>query len=77
MFNHPNVFIQMVANALLGASLGLIAGLVFGFIIFFIGDVLPPFGGGGDGPQQIAPFLGMGCGTLVGALLGGLVGLKK
>ncbi|MBI2473328.1 hypothetical protein HYV70_02125 [Candidatus Uhrbacteria bacterium] len=77
MFNHPNLFIRMVANALAGASLGLIAGLVFGFIILFISSyALPPFLEG-DGPQQVAPFLGMGCGTLVGAFLGGLVGLKK
>ena len=76
MFNHPNLFIRMVANALAGAALGLIAGLVFGFIIRFISYAIPPFIEG-DGPEQIAPFLGMGCGTLIGAFLGGLVGLKK
>ncbi len=65
----------MVANALAGATIGLIAGLVFGFIIRFISDMIPLIEG--DGPEQIAPFLGMGCGTLIGAFLGGLVGLKK
>ena len=76
MFNHPNLFIRMAANALAGASLGLIAGLLFGLTIGFISYfVIPSFSG--DGPHQIAPFLGMGCGTLVGAFFGGLVGLKK
>ena len=75
MFSHPNIFIRMASNAIAGAALGLIAGLLFGFIIRFISTMLMPVFA--EGPQTIAPFLGMGCGTLVGAFLGGLVGLKK
>jgi fructose-specific phosphotransferase system IIC component len=66
----------MSTHALLGALLGLIAGLVFGVIIQYINTyvTLAP---DSDGPHVIAPFLGMGFGTLVGAILGGLVGLKQ
>lgn len=67
----------MSAHALAGALLGLVTGLVFGLLIQLITSFLPSFNEMGDGPHQIAAFLGMGFGTLVGALLGGVVGLKK
>lgn len=66
----------MASNAMAGALLGLFAGLLIGIFIRFIGGMFPPFASQ-EGPHQIAPFLGMGFGTVIGALLGGMVGLKN
>jgi len=76
MLNHTDPFIRMAVHAILGALLGLLAGLVVGLFIRFVGSMIPPFVGE-QGPQDMAPFLGMGFGTLVGAIFGGVVGLKK
>ncbi len=77
MLNHPNSFVQMAVHAIIGSLLGLTAGLVIGFIIMYIGGLIPPFTDASEGPHQIAPFLGMGFGSVIGALLGGLVGTKR
>ena len=74
MFNHSNPFIRMASYAILGAFLGLIVGLVLGIIIGFITDLTFS---GSEGPQDLASFLGMGFGSLIVAILGGFVGLKK
>lgn len=76
MLNHPNPFVQMTAHAFAGALLGLIGGLVLGLVIQGISNFMIPTDLG-DGPWQVAPFLGMGFGSVIGALLGGLVGIKK
>lgn len=77
MFHNNDPFIRMTAHALAGGFLGLVAGLLFGLLIQLITSFLPVFSMMEEGPHQIAPFLGMGFGSLVGALLGGAVGLKK
>lgn len=71
---HP--FIMMVFYALLGALIGLVTGFIFGLIIYGIAtflyekDIL-------QGMYPVATFLGMGCGTVLGAILGGFVGIRK
>ena len=68
--------INIFKNALAGALAGLISGLIFGLLIWAITlvvsntlDDMPP--------RALAAFLGMGFGTLAGAVFGGLVGLKE
>lgn len=75
MAKSSSVFLNMLRDAVGGAVAGLIAGLIFGLAIKFIGMIVTP--GGSIGPESLAPFLGMGFGTLVGAVLGGLAGLKN
>jgi uncharacterized membrane protein len=74
---HKHAFIEMVKSSLLGAIIGLIAGLLLGLIIQAISSVTLPLSMMMSGPQVMAPFLGMGFGTIVGALLGGAVSMKK
>lgn len=76
MLKHPNPFVQMVAHAFAGAVLGLVAGLILGLIIQGINSLMVA-ADMGDGPWQVAPFLGMSFGSVIGALLGGLVGTKR
>ena len=76
MMHHQDPFIRMASHAVAGAFLGLLFGLLIGLIIFAVGGVIPPFAGG-EGPHQIAPFLGMGFGSFLGALFGGTVGIRK
>lgn len=68
-------FLNVLRDAVGGAIAGLIAGLILGLAIKYISIILLPFEG--EGPDMLAPFLGMGFGTLVGAILGGLAGLKN
>lgn len=70
-------FVFMAAYALAGAGLGLISGLLFGLIIQSLSGMLIAEFNDPNGPGMIAPFFGMGFGTLVGAVLGGLSGLKR
>lgn len=77
MVNHPNPFVQMAMHAFAGALLGLVAGLVLGLVIQWISFFVLSGELAGDGPWQVAPFLGMGFGSVIGALLGGFVGIKK
>ncbi len=67
--------LNVLRDAVGGAVAGLIAGLILGLAIKFISIILLPFDG--EGPDMLAPFMGMGFGTLVGAILGGLAGLKN
>ncbi|TAL50897.1 hypothetical protein EPN81_01430 [Patescibacteria group bacterium] len=69
-------FINMLRDAVGGAIAGLIAGLILGVAIKYITLIVLPseFQGG---PAIFAPFCGMGLGALVGAVLGGIVGLKR
>lgn len=69
-------FIPVVHHGIGGAVYGLIAGLVLGLAIQAITMFL--LGPNGDLEiATIAPFFGMGLGSLVGAILGGLAGLKE
>jgi len=76
MINHSDPFIRMAANAFMGAIFGLVGGLVLGLVIQYVSTFLIP-ANLGDGPWQVAPFLGMGFGSAIGAMLGGLVGIRK
>lgn len=76
MAKSSSVFLNMLRDAVGGAVAGLIAGLILGFAIQAISFLLNPVALQ-EGPGTIAPFLGMGLGTLVGAILGGLAGLKN
>lgn len=67
--------INVIKSALIGAFAGLVSGLAFGLLIWFVTLLLSsslemP-------PRQLAAFLGMGFGTLAGAIFGGMVGLKE
>lgn len=68
--------LHMITDALGGAVAGLIAGLFFGLVIKYLTLLVSP-ALSVDGPGIVAPFLGMGLGTLTGAVFGALVGLKK
>ena len=67
--------ISVIKSALIGAFAGLISGLAFGLLIWLITFLvsssldMPP--------RALAAFLGMGFGTLAGAIFGGMVGLKE
>ena len=76
MAKQSSSFLNMLRDAVGGAIAGLIAGLILGIAIKYISIILLPdvFE---EGPHIIAPFLGMGLGTLVGAILGGLAGMKN
>lgn len=76
MINHSNPLIRMAANAFTGAVFGFIGGLILGFIIQYTSLFLIP-AGFEDGPWQVATFLGMGFGSVIGATLGGFVGMRK
>lgn len=75
MAKTPTPFLNVMRDAVGGAVAGLIAGLILGYAIMIISFLLNP-AAFEQGPGSIAPFLGMGLGTLVGAVLGGLAGLK-
>lgn len=69
----------MMVNALIGAAAGLVAGLIFGSLINVISYYMysPMMNAMGPGMLMPGAFLGMSTGTFLGAVLGGLVGLKK
>ena len=69
-----SLFLSVLRDAIGGAVAGLVAGLILGLAIKFISLILLPIGD--EGPNMLAPFLGMGFGTLVGSILGGLAALR-
>ena len=71
-----NPFLRMVVLALIGALLGLVSGFILGWIMYGLGIMFyePDMR---MGMYYTAPFLGMAFGTLAGAVLGGIVGIKK
>lgn len=73
--NH-DPFAPVMHHGIGGAVYGLIAGLVLGLGIQGIMMFLMGPGGDLEFPQ-VAPFLGMGFGSLIGAVLGGIAGLKE
>ena len=73
-------FIRMLLGALLGTVLGIIFGLLFGLIIAWATSNLFPKHMGydpGSMPYEMASFLGMGAGAIIGSILGGIYGNKK
>ena len=68
--------VNVVGNALFSALIGLFAGLALGLIIWGVTKLIqtdPHF----DMPREAAAFLGMGFGTVVGAVFGGVLGMKE
>lgn len=78
MFGEKKVtklFWGTVMYMLLGALVGVLAGLVFGLFIGFVTETVAA-----DNSEEfmsVASFLGMGIGTLLGAIFGGRVGYNK
>lgn len=73
-------FVRMLLGALLGIVLGIIFGLLFGLVIAWAsGSLFPKTMGYGPGPMpyEMASFLGMGAGAIIGSILGGIYGNKK
>ena len=68
--------INVVKKALITAIIGLFAGLLFGLVIWAMAlmvsssDFEIP-------PREIVAFLGMAFGAVMGAIFGGIVGLKE
>lgn len=75
MLKHSDPFIQMTINSLAGAVIGMMVGLILGLIIQKLEGYISPIEG--EGPAMISSFLGMGFGTVIGSILGGIVGIKK
>lgn len=65
----------MFVFAISGSVLGILAGLGLGVLIGYIHMLL--YGAIKDSPQEFASFLGMGCGAVIGAILGGITANKK
>lgn len=72
-------FLSVVYYGSLGAFAGLLAGLVFGLIIYVVLSLTLPVSvmGGDMMPIPMILMLGMGWGTLIGGIFGGVVGLQK
>ena len=71
-----NHFYCMVLKGLLGAVIGLAAGFLLGWVmyglgrIFYSADMMA-------GLYYSFPLMGMACGTLIGAIMGSIAGIKK
>lgn len=70
-------FLSAILHGLLGAVIGLFSGLVLGILIFWIGNAMSFLDEEVVGLYNAAPFFAMGCGSILGSLMGGLAGLKK
>lgn len=70
-------FLRVIVHGFLGALAGLIAGLILGMLIAWLGNTFADIGEGVDDVYEIALFLGMGFGSVIGGLFGGTVGLRK
>lgn len=73
--NH-DALIRLVSYSLISAVAGLIGGFLLGYLIYGVGYVFYPH----DITRSLyygAPFLGMSFGTAIGAVLGGVVAIKK
>lgn len=67
---------QLMCYALSSAFVGLISGFLLGYLIYGIGYLFYP-ADISEGLYYVAPFFGMGLGTTIGAVLGGIVAIKK
>ncbi len=68
--------LKLMAYALISAVVGLVSGFLLGYLIYGIGFLFYPEEIS-EGLYYGAPFLGMSFGTVIGAVLGGLVAIKK
>jgi len=67
---------KMAVYAIVTSLLGLLAGLILGLLIYWIMTFILI---SSDAEEFIllAPFFGMAWGSILGAIMGGIVGLKK
>lgn len=75
MLNSNSSFVRMSTGAMLGIALGVAGGLVFSIVIATIsGFFASGMNGNGSAgiPLEVATFLGMGAGAIIGAILGGV-----
>ena len=71
-----NRLINVIKKALVTSLIGLFAGLCLGLVIWAMTLIVssPDFE---ILPREMAAFLGMGFGAVLGAIFGGIVGLKE
>lgn len=74
-FQHDSL-LKLMAYSLVSAVVGLISGFVLGYLIYGMSLIFYP-SEISEGIYYFAPFLGMGFGTVIGAVLGGIVAIKK
>jgi hypothetical protein len=67
----------MLLGGVLGITIGIILGLGFSLIIAWIAGHIQPGNTESIPPVNIASFLGMGFGAVVGGIMGGVVFSKK
>ncbi len=84
MFTKKNDPVKTLFHALLlgifGAFLGMVTGLIFGLAIAAVSQLLAGVYNvdvANQVPLNFGAFVGMGAGTLVGGILGALIGKKK
>ncbi|MEK9132568.1 MAG: hypothetical protein AAB606_02575 [Patescibacteria group bacterium] len=76
-------FSKMLLGALIGVVLGIVFGLLFGLLIAFVSMCFGSSSAIGALPPrpmdfyQMASFMGMGAGAIVGAILGGIAANHK
>ena len=76
MFKKADPLTKLIHRSLISALVGLASGLGLGLIIWGITSALSSSPDFGLPPIEMAAFLGMGAGTVIGAILGGISGLK-
>lgn len=75
MNRKTSLLVNVILKSLATAVIGLFAGLALGLVIWSITLILssslemPPI--------QVAAFLGMAFGTMIGGIFGGVIGLKE
>ncbi len=70
-------FVRMIGYATLGSLFGLVLGFVLGVVIVEVSSLVATPGPYSEGvPMEMGTFLGMGFGTIIGAIFGGSVGHK-
>lgn len=71
-----NALVKLMAYSLISAVVGLLSGFLLGYVIYGVSLLFyPPQIS--EGIYYGAPFLGMAFGTAIGAVLGGIVAIKK
>lgn len=70
--------IYLIKTSLITAVIGLFSGLLLGIVIWSIMSLLSSGGpfNNRDFPIEFITFFGMSFGTIIGAVFGGMVGLK-
>lgn len=75
MKKKTSLFESVIKKALFASIVGLFVGLALGMVIWSIVHLLATKPDGP--PRELAAFLGMGFGTVLGAVFGGIIGMKE